>query len=155
MQAPATHDRSLVMSRGKRFESARRLSKNADLQVKRKRRSGRWDASRLHVLQPVLQPVWPKSLSAWRFEGFNNPLSERTSRLSESRCCGRAAHLAGSGPLRPSVLLAACPFPLGPRWARGLYPAPCWESKGSGSLRPALACMIIVSAYTIGEGGGW
>jgi len=44
----------------------------------------------------VPQPVWHKGLSAWRFEGFNNPVSERTSRLSESSCCGRPAHFAGS-----------------------------------------------------------
>src|SRR5215207_7924229 len=44
----------------------------------------------------VAQPVWPKGLSGWRFEGFNNPVSERTSRLSESRCCGRPAHFDGT-----------------------------------------------------------
>src|SRR5919107_6348655 len=79
VQRSATTDRTLVMSRGKRFESARRLLKNAHLQVKRERRSERWDASRLHVLQPILQPDWPKGFSAWRFEGFNNPVSEPTS----------------------------------------------------------------------------
>jgi hypothetical protein len=26
---------------------------------------------------------------------------------------------------------------------------------GAGSLRPTPACMIMVSAYTIGEGGEW
>ena len=26
---------------------------------------------------------------------------------------------------------------------------------GAGSLRPTPACMNVVSAYTIGEGGGW
>jgi hypothetical protein len=35
-----------------RFESARRLSFCADLQVKRGRQSERWDASQLHVLHP-------------------------------------------------------------------------------------------------------
>jgi hypothetical protein len=45
------------------------------------------------------------------------------------------------------------------RWGahrrRSLDRAPCQESKGGGSLRVALACIIMVSAYTIGEGGGW
>jgi hypothetical protein len=44
---------------------------------------------------------------------------------------------------------------LGARPARGPYPAPCWESKRSGSQRPALAGIIMVSVYTIGAGGGW
>jgi hypothetical protein len=54
-----------------------------------------------------------------------------------------------------AVLLAARQVPPGPRWARYPYPAPCWEFKGGGSQRPALAYIIMVSVYTIGEGGGW
>src|ERR687898_3209139 len=34
------------------------------------------------------------------------------------------------------------------------YPAPCWEPTGSGSLRPAPAWIMMVSAYTIGAGCG-
>ena len=51
------------------------------MQAKRGRRSERWEASQLHVLQPV----WPKGLSAWRFGGFNDLQSERTSRLSREQ----------------------------------------------------------------------
>jgi transposase InsO family protein len=54
------HASKLVAGAGKRFESARRLSKSANLQVKRGRRSERRDAYRLRVLQPVVQPVWTK-----------------------------------------------------------------------------------------------
>jgi hypothetical protein len=59
------------------------------------------------------------------------------------------------GPLRPAVLLAARPFEVGAHRRRSFDRAPCWESKGSGSQRSAPACMMMVSAYTIGEGGGW
>jgi hypothetical protein len=38
---------------------------------------------------------------------------------------------------------------------RSLDRAPCWEFKGSGSLRPTPACMIMVSAYTIRARGWW
>jgi hypothetical protein len=33
--------------------------------------------------------------------------------------------------------------------------AECCEFKGAGSLRPTPACILMVSAYTIGKGGGW
>jgi hypothetical protein len=33
--------------------------------------------------------------------------------------------------------------------------AECCEFKGAGSLRLGPACIIMVSAYTIGKGGGW
>ena len=56
------------MRLGKRFESARRLSKNADLQVKREDKEVGQDLSQPYLLQPVLQPVWSKGLSVWRFE---------------------------------------------------------------------------------------
>jgi hypothetical protein len=54
------HASKLVKRLGQRFESARRLSKSAHLQVKRGRQSERRDAYRLRVLQPVVQPVWIK-----------------------------------------------------------------------------------------------
>src|SRR5215218_857281 len=122
------------------------------------------DVSLLHVLQPV----WPRGLSAWRFEGLNNPFSERTSVLSESSCCGRPAHTSLARCSRPTWVglgrrphlmdgppaLVTSPLEVG-RPTRGPYPPPCWESKGSGSLRSTPVCLIMVSAYTTREGGGW
>ena len=45
------------------------------------------------------------------------------------------------------------------RWGRidveALDRASCQEFKGGGSLRVALACTTMVSAYTVRKGGGW
>ena len=85
----------LVAGAGQRFESARRLS--IFLGICRQYLGGKVDAGRHpgSSTATLPQPVWPKGLSAWRFCGFNNPGSERTSRLSGSRCRGRPAHITG------------------------------------------------------------
>jgi hypothetical protein len=51
------------------------------------------------------------------FWGFNNPNSERTSRLSESRCCGRPAHITGPLLYFPITEVGAqtAPPPMAPR----------------------------------------
>jgi hypothetical protein len=54
-----------------------------------------------------------------------------------------------------AVLLAARAFEVGAHRRRSLDRASCQEFKGGRSLRAALACIMMVSAYTIGAGGGW
>ncbi len=98
-------------SRDKRFESARRLSKSAYLQVKRGRRSERWDASQLHVLQPV----WPKGLSAWRL-GASTTLTQRERTIRQSERAGYVADrlrllARRSASAGPRIMAQAAPPP--------------------------------------------
>jgi hypothetical protein len=68
---------------------------------------------------------------------------------------GRLGSLRTLALYGPAVLLAARRLEVGARPIISPYPAPCREFEGCGSQRPASACMIMVSAYTIGEEGGW
>ena len=108
----------LVKRLGQRFESARRLSKSADLQVKRRRQSERRDASRLRVLQPVLQPVWPKPSPRDVLEVSTTLTQSTHISLSESRCCGWRAHITGPF-CSTSTLLRSGRRPLRFLWLHG------------------------------------